>query len=34
MSCVQCESMLSGVWKSTGVTMVTRLRTVFGCSAV
>ena len=29
----QFESMLSGVWKSTGVTMVMRLRTLPGLSA-
>ena len=29
---VQCESMLSGVWKSTGVTMVMRFLTFSGCS--
>ncbi len=30
---VQLDSMLSGVWKSTGVTMVIRLRTFSGCNA-
>ena len=32
MSCTQAESMLSGVLKSTGVTMVMRFFTLSGCS--